>query len=69
MQKSGLTIYSDVPSVTLDSFFGTMGGVLNLWIGVTFFTLIELFDLVYKLATVALNQKKKVSKVKPVMKN
>ena len=57
-QEEGHDIYTAVPAVTFDAFFGSMGGILNLWIGITFFTLIELCDLVYKLVESSFNRYK-----------
>ena len=43
--------FRDKPSLTIEQLFGSLGGLFNLWIGITFFTLIELFDLCYVIAT------------------
>jgi hypothetical protein len=39
------------PAITRDTLFGSIGGNLNLWIGITFFTLIELIELCYSFVT------------------
>ena len=44
--KNGIKEYHDVPAVTLENFAGNFGGILNLWIGLSFVTLIELCELV-----------------------
>ena len=41
----GVTKYKDVPAVSLSSFIGTLGGILNLWVGLSFITVIELMEL------------------------
>jgi hypothetical protein len=38
------------PAITRDTLFGSIGGNLNLWIGITFFTIIELIELCYNFA-------------------
>ena len=48
-QEKKKEIYKEMPALTLASLTGTLGGVLNLWIGITFFTIIELVDLMFTL--------------------
>ena len=43
--------YVDVPSLTSDGLFGNLGGLFNLWIGITFFTFVEILDLLYKICS------------------
>ena len=45
-----MTELIDKPTLTVEQLFGSLGGLFNLWIGITFFTLIELFDLCYIIA-------------------
>ena len=45
LQHDHVMEYIDKPSLTSEQLFGTIGGLFNLWIGITFFTLIELLDL------------------------
>ena len=49
LQGKGQFIYTDVASMGLEVLIGTLGGILNLWIGVTFITVVELVDLVIKI--------------------
>ena len=37
--------YQAIPDVTLETFVGTLGGILDLWIGISFITIIEFIDL------------------------
>ena len=37
--------FRDEPSFTAESLIGTLGGTLNLWIGISFVTLFELLEL------------------------
>lgn len=41
--------YKDTPIHTPSSVSGSLGGILNLWIGISFVTAIELAELIYKL--------------------
>jgi hypothetical protein len=47
--QSSYPHYSDNPLVSIESLFGNMGGLLNLWVGITFITLVEIVDLVHQL--------------------
>ena len=51
-QTRGVTIYDEVPTVTFSALLGALGGILNLWIGITFFTFIEVIELVYNLIAI-----------------
>ena len=42
-----VTVLQDKPALGLESLLGTMGGTLNLWIGISFITLIEIIDLIF----------------------
>ena len=42
----------DTPLHTAESVSGSLGGILNLWIGISFVTVIEIGELFYNLATV-----------------
>ena len=48
-ESNRLTILEDKPALGLESLLGTMGGTLNLWIGISFVTVIELIDMVLTL--------------------
>lgn len=54
--------YTDIPSVTAETLFGSLGGILNLWIGMTFFTIVEWADLLFIIVGDKCNTKKKVDK-------
>ncbi len=47
--KSMVTELKDEESITVPTLLANVGGSLNLWIGITFCTLVELVDLVYRL--------------------
>ena len=44
-----VTEYHEEFSLTTASFIGQLGGILNLWIGISFFTIIEIIDLLFRL--------------------
>ena len=48
------TMMEDYPVLSLESLFGNMGGILNLWVGIIFVTAVEIIDLLY----VSLSNKK-----------
>ena len=48
-ESSRLTVLEDKPALTVESLLGTMGGTLNLWIGISFVTVIELIDMLLTL--------------------
>lgn len=47
--KHGINMVSDTVKITPVSLVGNLGGILNLWIGFTFVTVVEICDLVYQL--------------------
>ena len=49
LQSEGKVLSTGVPAIDFEGMFGSMAGILNLWVGFTFFTLIEFVDLFYKL--------------------
>ena len=49
MEKPGYTVVTDTQQWTFVSLAGSLGGILNLWIGITFVTFVEVCDLVYQL--------------------
>ena len=49
MEKPAYTTIKTTEQYTVTSLFGALGGVLNLWIGITFLSLVEICDLVYQL--------------------
>ena len=42
-----VTEISDSPALSFEGLIGNLGGTLNLWIGISLTTIIELFDLLY----------------------
>ncbi len=44
-QSDSVMEIKELPVMTWEGLAGSVGGILNLWIGVTFLTLIELVDL------------------------
>ena len=44
LQNPGIEYRKSVPAISLASFTGGMGGILNLWIGFTFYTLLEVVE-------------------------
>ena len=51
-QTPGVVYQTSQESHTLAGILGSLGGHLNLWIGITFFTLVELVELLYHCALV-----------------
>ena len=47
--SNDMTVLKEVASVGLENLIGNMGGLLNLWVGITFITLIELIECFLKL--------------------
>ena len=41
------TVLQDKPALGMESLLGAMGGTLNLWIGISFITLIEIIDMIF----------------------
>ena len=41
----------EVPLVGLEQVIGNVGGILNLWVGITFLTVIEIAEIVIKYAS------------------
>ena len=64
-QEESLLIQNERPAITRDALFGSIGGNFNLWIGITFFTLIELFELLYDLVLLSCKKKSSIVEVKP----
>ena len=48
-ESSRLTVLEDKPALGLESLLGTIGGTLNLWIGISFVTVIEVIDMLLTL--------------------
>ena len=43
--RTMVTQFADIPAVSLEGFVGSLGGILNLWVGLSFITIIELVEL------------------------
>ena len=51
-------ILEDKEALGLETFLGTLGGTLNLWIGISFVTIIEIVDMVFNIVVGLMSQKK-----------
>jgi hypothetical protein len=60
-----LTISTDRESISIDSVMGSMGGVLNLWVGITFITVMEVVD--FCISTIIDRFRAKKEKAGPVI--
>ena len=63
MEKQGYTVVTDTQQWTFVSLAGSLGGILNLWIGITFVTFVEVCDLVYQLIAYGIKRCKTRDKV------
>ncbi len=62
--------YRDKAVVSLDGLLGSIGGTLNLWIGITFVTLIELCEMCYHIGSRAIiGTTRNIIKVTPLNKH
>ena len=43
--------FMESPLVTQEAMFGNVGGLMNLWAGITFITIVEILDFLYQLIT------------------
>jgi hypothetical protein len=48
--------YKETPLVSREALFGNVGGLMNLWVGITFIVIIEIIDAIYQLVTRKKNQ-------------
>ena len=53
----------DIPKHSVAGLVASLGGTLNLWIGVSFITVVEIIDLIYKLIRHIFTRKHGESKV------
>ena len=60
--------YTDQSAVSVAQLMGTLGGTLNLWVGISFITIIELLELLYHLLThcTGHSHKGSMTKVQPI---
>ena len=62
MKPSSLvTYYTEVPAVTSVEFIGSLGGILNLWVGISFITIIEFVELFVNILHRYYHSKNKIS--------
>ena len=54
-------IYKDVEAMSVPTLISNLGGTFNLWIGITFFTFIELVEVVFRLCCVTENKAKTIN--------
>ena len=47
MKSLLVTKHEDKPTICFETLIGSVGGILNLWIGISFFTLLEILELLY----------------------
>ena len=59
-QSAIVTIMEDKEAIGLESLLGALGGMLNLWIGISFVTVIEIIDVIFKII-LGLTSRKRVS--------
>ena len=55
----GVLVYEDLPVVTLENLIGNLGGILNLWVGLSFITIVEVIELCIKIITTLIKHCKK----------
>ena len=48
-KSSEVTVLEEIKSLTWETLFGGVGGILNLWIGFNIVAIFELVELIYKL--------------------
>ena len=48
-EEKAVTHLDETPSVSIENMLANIGGLMNLWAGITFYTLFELFELAYYL--------------------
>ena len=53
-----VTVMEDKEALGLESLLGTLGGTLNLWIGISFVTFIEIIDMIFNII-IGLTSRKK----------
>jgi len=63
--QNNKVISNDIPSVTWDTLFATLGGTLNLWMGITILFAAEVMELIFSIISVACFKEKKIDKEDP----
>ncbi len=62
MDSDLLVKYVEKEALSWESFVGGLGGLLNLWTGISFFAILEIVELVYRLVWPSEQDKTRVSK-------
>jgi hypothetical protein len=52
--------YSETPLISPEALFGNVGGLLNLWVGITFITIIEIIEFIHQLCKKDKNNEKQL---------
>ena len=60
--NSFVTLTTEHPAITGNILFGTVGGLFNLWIGISFVTVFELMDMAYRMLKRRLKKKNEYEK-------
>ena len=55
MPRRSMKVHRDKKKVTGSQILGAVGGTLNLWIGISFVTAVELCELIYNICKAAAN--------------
>ena len=64
VKNNKVRLYKDVPAMTFSTLVSNLGGTFNLWIGISFFTLIELVEIAFRLLCVSENKVKTLNGTK-----
>ena len=66
LQSHLVTELVETPDLTSEGILGTVGGLLNLWIGISFVTLFEVLDLLYRIVKPLFGSEIKETRVRDV---
>ena len=66
LEDDGYTKVSNTEKFPVIPLVGSLGGILNLWIGITFVTFIEIADLLYQLIANKCKAKDKSNVIEPI---
>ena len=61
MLQNTIEEINESPSLSFSSFMGSLGGLLNLWIGITFITLVELVEFLYNFICIDKKEARKIN--------
>lgn len=56
MKGQSVRYNDDIPAITWDTLFSNIGGVLNLWLGITILVIAEIVELMFHILTLYLNK-------------